>query len=137
MGTLAAIGLPMYQDYIYRAQVVRAIAEIRMLEKEITVFELDHSTRPDTLDEIGFGNFLDPWKHPYQYLSFHNLIKEKDTGHPKGSRKDKHKNPLNWDFDLYSVGKDGESKQPLQNPASWDDVVRASDGQFVGLASEY
>jgi general secretion pathway protein G len=45
--------------------------------------------------------------------------------------------PINSDFDLYSVGKDGQSQDPLTAPVSRDDIVRANNGRFVGLASTY
>ncbi|MFZ0429542.1 MAG: prepilin-type N-terminal cleavage/methylation domain-containing protein [Acidobacteriota bacterium] len=52
-------------------------------------------------------------------------------------RRDRNLVPLNTRFDLYSQGKDGESRPPLTAKASWDDVLRANDGSFVGLASNY
>ena len=52
-------------------------------------------------------------------------------------RKDKKLVPLNSDYDLYSMGPDGESKPPLTAKASKDDIVRANDGEFVGLAERY
>ena len=45
--------------------------------------------------------------------------------------------PLNTDYDLYSMGRDGKSKTPLTASESHDDIVRALDGEFVGLASEF
>jgi general secretion pathway protein G len=45
--------------------------------------------------------------------------------------------PINSDFDLYSLGKDGKSAGPLTALASRDDVILANDGRFVGLASDY
>lgn len=53
------------------------------------------------------------------------------------ARKDRKLNPLNSDFDLYSLGKDGLSKPQLTNRDSLDDIVRANDGAFVGLAANY
>ncbi len=53
------------------------------------------------------------------------------------ARKDRKLNPLNSDFDLYSLGKNGVSKTQLTNKDSLDDVVRANDGAFVGLAADY
>lgn len=41
------------------------------------------------------------------------------------------------DFDLYSYGPDGQSKQQLDNKVSRDDVVRASDGAFIGIAADF
>jgi general secretion pathway protein G len=44
---------------------------------------------------------------------------------------------LNADYDLYSLGGDGESAVSLTETASRDDVVRADNGGYIGLASEY
>ena len=45
--------------------------------------------------------------------------------------------PLNSEYDLYSKGKDGASAPALTAAASKDDIVRANDGGFVGLAINY
>ena len=45
--------------------------------------------------------------------------------------------PLNSTYDLYSMGKDGQSQSPLTAKASLDDVIRANDGGFIGLAAHY
>jgi general secretion pathway protein G len=52
-------------------------------------------------------------------------------------RKDKNLVPINADFDLYSMGKDGASVPPLTAQASRDDIVRGSNGRFVGLGSDF
>lgn len=52
-------------------------------------------------------------------------------------RKDRFLHPINSDYDLYSMGADGESVEPLTAKKSWDDVIRASDGAFVGLAQNF
>ena len=52
-------------------------------------------------------------------------------------RKDRFLIPLNTDFDLYSMGKDGITNAPLTAEASWDNVVRANNGGYVGLAHRY
>jgi general secretion pathway protein G len=52
-------------------------------------------------------------------------------------RTDKNLVPLNSDYDLYSMGKDGESQIPLTVKISHDDIIRANDGAFVGLAIDY
>ena len=44
--------------------------------------------------------------------------------------------PLSSDHDLYSMGKDGKSQCPPPAAAGWGDIVRASDGRFLGLASD-
>ncbi len=60
-----------------------------------------------------------------------------NSGPPAQPRKDRFLVPINSDFDLYSMGKDRESVAPLTAKKSHDDVVRANDGAFVGLASEF
>jgi general secretion pathway protein G len=45
--------------------------------------------------------------------------------------------PLNSDYDLYSSGPDGESRSPLTAAPSRDDIVRANNGGYIGLAGEY
>jgi general secretion pathway protein G len=45
--------------------------------------------------------------------------------------------PVNTDFDLYSLGEDGKSQSPFTAAASQDDIVRADNGRFVGLVSDY
>ena len=45
--------------------------------------------------------------------------------------------PLNSDFDLYSMGPDGQTATPLTAKASRDDIVRANNGGFIGVASDY
>jgi general secretion pathway protein G len=54
-----------------------------------------------------------------------------------GARKDRFLVPINSDFDLYSMGKDGQSAGPLTAQKSHDDVIRANDGGFYGLASNF
>ena len=80
------------------------------------------------------GDFpIDPWGNPYQYLRI-------DGGGAQGKsdfRKDKFLNPINTDYDLYSMGKDGLSQKPLNVTVSQDDIIRAHDGGFVGLASDF
>ncbi len=52
-------------------------------------------------------------------------------------RKDRFLVPINSDYDLYSMGADGESVEPLTAAKSRDDIVRASDGAFVGVAENF
>ena len=52
-------------------------------------------------------------------------------------RTDKSLVPVNSDFDLYSMGKDGISKAPFTAKESRDDIVRARNGNFYGPVSGY
>ena len=142
--TLAAIAVPLYADHIYEANVARAVVEIRLLEKEILIFEMEAGRYPwwpddmlETMREIRRDNFLDPWGTPYQYRNL--ALSKKEGQKPKGCRKDKNTNPLNWDFDLYSAGPDRELPTHIQiwlNQGA-DDIVRAADGRYVGEGSKY
>lgn len=131
VGMLLAIAVPAYVDYIDRARVTKAITEIRMLEREIKLYENDKSTLPTNLSDIGQGGLLDPWGTPYAYL------KIAGSNNLAGARKDRFLVPLNSDFDLYSRGKDRQSTPPLTARSSWDDVVRANNGGYVGLGSDF
>ena len=107
---------------------VRAIADIRVLEFDLAVYIEDNFASPASLAAIGRATMLDPWGNPYVYMVI--------TG-PGGSRKDKFLVPLNSDYDLYSMGPDGESKAPLSANVSQDDILRALDGAFVGVAEDF
>jgi general secretion pathway protein G len=52
-------------------------------------------------------------------------------------RKDRNLVPINSEFDLYSKGKDGDSRPPLPAKPSRDDVLIARDGAYVGLAKDF
>jgi len=131
LGTLTSVAIPAYQGYIERARVARAIAEIRIIQMEIAAYLIEREELPDTLEDIGRGNLLDSWGSNYQYLNFANV-----KGKGK-MRKDHFQVPLNTDYDLYSMGKDRASATPLTAKASHDDVIRANDGRFIGLAWQY
>jgi general secretion pathway protein G len=52
-------------------------------------------------------------------------------------RKDHKLNPINTNYDLYSMGKDGVTKMQITQKDSVDDIIVAGDGGFVGLASDF
>jgi general secretion pathway protein G len=128
MGTLAALAVPRAHDVLLRGQVAGAIGDIHAIEIEVNDFWSEQERLPNSLAEIGRQNTLDPWGRPYVYLRI--------TG-PGGARKDRFLVPLNSDYDLYSLGADGRSSAPLSAAAAKDDVVRANDGSYIGLAADY
>jgi general secretion pathway protein G len=129
--TIAAIAIPNLMSAIDLAKVARAVADITNLEEEIGLYQSINNVLPDDLSQVGYGGFLDPWGNPYQYLN-HSTMK----GNGK-ARKDRFLVPLNSDYDLYSKGKNGKSSSPITASDSQDDVIRASDGSYVGLASHF
>ncbi|MFQ5930741.1 MAG: prepilin-type cleavage/methylation domain-containing protein, partial [Acidobacteriota bacterium] len=100
---------------------------------DIAQYDVLRGSLPGDLDQLGRGDLRDPWGNPYQYLNFGTLGK----GGKGKMRKDKFLVPINSRYDLYSMGKDGKSTPPLTAKNSWDDVIRANDGAFLGLGSEY
>jgi len=133
LGTVAGIAVPTYSRYINKARITKAISDIALIQKEIKLFEIDQYTLPNTLDAIGRGNYLDPYGNPYQYQSFAAWGGKGVAG----KRRDKWDKPLNDDFDLYSMGRDGQSQDNLNAKLSHDDIVRAREGRFIGLAAEF
>lgn len=131
LGVLTAVALPRYQDYRERIKQTQAAKDIAVVQTLIKTHHLTTGVYPATLAVIGNGGKLDPWGRPYVYQE---LLSLEGVGK---ARKDRKLNPINSDFDLYSLGKDGLSKTQLTNAESLDDVVRANDGSYVGLAAEY
>ncbi len=129
--SLAVIAIPMLQRAVTEARNARAIGDIRAIEGDLLQHYYQFRTWPASLNEIGHGERRDPWGNPYHYLNF-SLAKGKGE-----MRKDRFLVPLNSDYDLYSNGPDGESQPPLPAPPSHDDIIRANDGGFVGLAKLY
>ncbi|MBL3589960.1 MAG: prepilin-type N-terminal cleavage/methylation domain-containing protein [gamma proteobacterium endosymbiont of Lamellibrachia anaximandri] len=130
---VTAITIPMLEGFKEESGYVIAIRDIKLLDQSARLFFLSEGRYPQTLEEIESDIELDPWGNPYQYLNI------ADGGNRiRGSvRKDRNLVPLNTDFDIYSMGPDGESRPPLTARHSWDDIVRASNGSFIGVASEY
>ncbi|MDD2899618.1 MAG: prepilin-type N-terminal cleavage/methylation domain-containing protein [Desulfuromonadaceae bacterium] len=130
---LAAISIPAYSAYISKVRIERTIEEIRTLQSEIALYLTDVDHLPDTLADIHRSDLKDPWGHPYEYLRI-------DGGGVKGKgklRRDRFLNPLNTDYDLYSMGADGKSKTNLNAKESEDDIVRILGGNYIGLASKF
>lgn len=128
ISTIAVVSYSGYKDHIEVSQVIE---QITVMSLGIDDFRTDTGRFPNTLAEIGMGNTLDPWGNPYRYLNI-----EANPGNGQ-VRKDHNLVPLNSDYDLYSMGKDGRSVSPLTAAASRDDIVRANNGGFIGLATDY
>ena len=129
IGVLAAIAIPRNREIVERARVAKAIGDLRTLA--IDIYSAD--PLPSSLATINRNTLLDPWGRPYVYL----LFPVGRRGVPGGARKDRFLVPINSQFDLYSLGKDGVSSPPLTSRRSRDDVIMANDGGYYGLASKY
>jgi general secretion pathway protein G len=134
LGALTAIAMPSYQGYVERSRRSQAIRDISELSMAIERFRTINFTYPPDLDALGASRPInDPWGNAYQYLGI-EVAPPPTTGMV---RRDKNMNPLNSDFDLYSMGPDGLSQKQLTAARARDDIVRAGNGGFVGLASEH
>lgn len=130
LGVLVGIAMPLYQAYRDRVRSRMAAQEISAMAGVVQRFELDRRALPASLDLIGLGGKLDPWGRPYVYYN----VEANGRG---GARKDRRLNPLNTDFDLYSRGPDGKTKPQVSQKDSLDDLIRASNGRFVGIAADF
>lgn len=129
IGLLAALAVPSYSSYRDRINNELAIADIVTIEQSIDGFWMFNHRFPDSLAVVGQQDLRDPWGNVYTYEL---LSKPKAT-----PRMDKNLNPINSDYDLYSNGKDGKSQRQLTANYARDDIVRAANGRFVGLAAEH
>lgn len=129
---LASFAIPAFNDYINDARTTKTVGDMGRIMLEIEKFRSRNNDElPGSLAELGIDGLSDPWTNAYAYLDI-----TKETG--KGNlRKDKNLNPLNSDYDLYSKGADGDSKKPLQPKVSHDDIIRANNGAYIGLAKDY
>jgi len=139
IGILSSLAVPHLERAKEMAQVAKAIADVRVLESEVFDFFNFHEFYPNSLEEIGRSGYLDPWGNPYEFLNLvgHKKGKVETEGGDVKGRKNKFLKPINDDFDLFSMGLDGEYKEDLNKKESRDDVIRAMNGAYVGLASEF
>ncbi len=131
-GILLVMAIPAVQGYIERSRVAQAVADVMDISAKVKQYERSTGTLPATLADAdpSLASKADPWGHAYYYLDLTGI-------HAGSARKDKKLAPLNSDFDLYSAGVDGQTELSLTKPVSRDDVVRARDGGFVGLAADF
>lgn len=134
ISTLAAIAIPSYISSRYRAKIAVAISEIKMIETAVLNYRAQNSELPDSLSDIGMNQITDPWGRPYQYLRI-------DGGTTPGingkRRRDKNANPVNSDFDLYSMGRDGLTVAQFTGKKARDDIVRANNGNYCDIAEKH
>ncbi len=132
MAVSSAIAVPLYSDYVERARQADAGSDLMLIDMGIERFVSENFNLPDDLADVGLDGMTDPWGRAYVYLRIDG------GGNVQGQvRKDKNLNPINSDFDLYSPGPDGLTVGPLTAPKSHDDVIRAGNGSFFGVAVNF
>jgi general secretion pathway protein G len=131
MAVLGGMAIPKLFSALTVARVGRAVGDLNAVGKDISQYQLQKGTLPLTLADINRNTLLDPWGHPYQYQNFTT------GGGPSAGRTDRFGVPINSNYDLYSMGKDGASVASLTAATSQDDVIYGSDGSYMGLASDF
>jgi general secretion pathway protein G len=140
LATLATIALPQLQGISEKGAISQAVGELKGLESEIFAYLAANRALPPDLATIGRGSLVDPWGAPYEYFPFPvnlTVVPGGKSPSPAGARKDMFLVPVNADFDLYSKGPDGDSEPPFTSPVSIDDIVRAGNGGFFGVAVDF
>lgn len=127
---LASVAIPAFNAQVNRAKVGRAIGDIGTLSLQLSRWELNAGSLPQTLAAAGLDGRIDPWGNPYRYLN----VATANTGEV---RRDRNLRPINTDFDLYSMGPDGATQTQLMGVQARDDIVRANNGGFLGIAKDY
>ena len=116
---------------IKRAKTIRCISEIKNIQTAIDSYKDEYKREsPDQFEALNINTVCDPWGTAYNYQNYKMI--------PNGKRrKDKNMNPLNSDYDLWSNGPDRKTAFQINSAFGRDDIVRASDGQFIGTADDY
>ena len=130
IGILMALAMPYYGNWRNRVNTIQATGDIVSNEAIVELYVAMNKTLPSSWADIPSARAIDPWGRPYVYYN----IEANGKGH---ARKDHALNPLNTDYDMYSVGPDGVSKAQITQKDSLDDVIRASNGGYVGIASGF
>lgn len=130
LGIVLAAAVPGYQMVTRKVDIATVKVDMNVIEQRIEIFFTANNRYPFNASELG-GMPNDPWGNPYIYL---NIGIQKGKGK---LRKDKNLVPINSDYDLYSKGPDGKSVSPLTAKSSRDDIIRANNGAFIGVAEDY
>jgi general secretion pathway protein G len=130
LGVAAAIAIPIYTQYKVKLDNAIAVTDIVRIQVVVESYYQANDVYPNSLTDVNMNLVLDPWGLPYEYLNLDGAL----IG---AMRKDQALVPINSDYDLYSMGPDGASTAPLTAANSRDDIVRANNGSFIGVASEY
>lgn len=133
IGILSALGGYFYSNYKLDEMNNQAIYDIKLLSASIDQYYINNQKYPQSLADLGEGTHLDPWGNPYQYFD----IADAGKNVVGSCRKDRQERPINTDYDLYSMGADGKTALPVDSHFGQDDIIRAENGAYYGLASNF
>ena len=137
-GILTSIGLNYYSTHTEGMRIRLAQAEIASIQLAIA----SHTSHPgnptgqlpENLAALNIDADLltDPWGRAYRYARLGEHAPADDS-----VRIDSGQRPLNRDYDLFSLGRDGASQAAIDEPLAADDIVRGASGSFIGTAADY
>lgn len=134
LATLFAMALPMIEGAREAVRLHQAVTSILVIQFEVIKYELQYGTIPANIAALDLAADVatDPWGRSYVYLNY-------DYADPPDEvpREDQFLKPINTAYDIFSVGPDGVSHKRLPHNRSRDDIVRASDGEYIGVAAEF
>jgi len=136
LATLAGIAMASYSSYKLTSQNHAAVRDILEISTAIERYHLAHKAWPVSLADVKYDKKLDPWGNNYIYEQIPPILEKVAIGGTK-LRQDANLKPINTFYDLYSKGADGETTNNISVPISHDDIIRARDGEFIGLAEDY
>lgn len=120
--SLASLAIPKFHNITNSARTARAIGDLKAIQTTLD----SRDSLPDNLALAGI-TLVDPWGNPYVYVKF-----------PAGApRVDRFGVVVNTSYDLYSTGEDELSALSFNAGVSFDDIVRANDGGFLGTAGRF
>lgn len=123
---------PVYFQIIESKRTDLAIAEITRMQKDIDRFGRKNARLPADLTELSGSTPADPWGNPYRYVNIRD-----NTSAMVNPRTDNNLKRLNADYDLYSEGPDKTSLSPIGAGESRDDIIRARNGNYIGVARDF
>lgn len=112
ISVLAAVLMPRLAAASGHANVAKATAAIRNIQSMLATLD----SLPSSLDGLEGRQYRDPWGRQYIYVRLAGETAIAGIG--------PFARPLNTDYELLSLGRDGVRGN--------DDIVRARDGDYVG-----
>ncbi len=132
--TILAIALPVLEGAQEDLRRHEAVTDLQVIQFQVTKFELKYGTIPANIAALDLNEDVatDPWGAPYHYLNYEYAVSPDFV-----PREDQFLKPVNTAYDIFSQGPNLDHHKNLSNWRSKDDIVRASDGEFIGVADEF
>ena len=142
ISVILAIGVPTYSEHRKKVMNAECAKDLVMISQRLEKYHSFNYEYPEYLVDMGIS-MEDPWGNPIQYLNLSDIdpvsgaVQAGSKGPKPTPRKKQNLKPLNTDYDLFCVGPNGVYMPNISHKDSLDDVMRADDGAFLGLAADY